>query len=524
MATGASTADLAVILVDARRGILPQTRRHSIICAMLGIRSIVLAVNKMDLVEFAEPVFDRIVAEYGGFVQRLGFASVMPIPVSARFGDNVTGRSAALPWFDGPTLLEWLETVEAGHDAASRPFRFPVQWVNRPNAEFRGLCGTVASGHVAVGDPVAVAASGAMTSVARIVTFDGDRANASAGDAVTLTLADEVDVARGDVLAHPTTRPEVSDQFAAQLLWMNEAPMLQGRSYLMRTGTSTVPASVTALKHRVDVNTLEPRGGRTLGLNEIAVCNLSTVLPIAFDPYIENRRTGAFILIDRATNATVGAGMISYGLRRASNIHRQHHVVDKAARASLAGQTPRILWFTGLPGSGKSTIADRVETSLHRRGVLTMLLDGDNMRHGLNRDLGFTDADRVENIRRVGEVAKLFVEAGLVVLCCFISPFAAERALVRGLVQPGEFVEIFVDTPLAECVRRDPKGLYAKARAGTLRNVTGIHSPYDAPAAPDLVIDGQAESVDAASARIVAWLEDPARLGSPSTGRSPSWR
>ncbi len=513
MATGASTAELAIILVDARRGVLPQTRRHSIICSMLGIRSVVLAVNKMDLVAFEQDVFDRIAADYAAFAARLGFASVRAIPVSARSGDNVTTRSARLRWFEGPTLLDYLETVEAGWNASTAPFRFPIQWVNRPDAEFRGFCGTVASGRVAPGDPVVSALSGAMTRIDRIVSFDGDRVGASAGDAVTLVLADQIDAARGDVLAHPAHRPEVADQFAARLLWMSEAPMLQGRSYLLRTGTTTLPASVTTLKHKVDVNTLEQRGGRTLGLNDIAVCNLSTSRPIAFDPYAENRRTGAFILIDRATNATAGAGMISHGLRRATNIHRQHHAIDKAARRLLAGQVPRILWFTGLSGSGKSTIADRVERSLHARGVLTMLLDGDNMRHGLNRDLGFTDADRVENIRRVGEVAKLFVEAGLVVLCCFISPFEAERALVRGLVTPGEFVEIFVDTPLEECMRRDPKGLYAKARTGQLKNFTGIDSPYERPAAPDLSIDGQAETAEAASARIIAWLDaapDPA--------------
>ncbi len=507
MATGASTADLAIILVDARQGVLTQTRRHSIICSMLGIRSVVLAVNKMDLVGFAAERFGQIVADYMKFAGGLGFTLIRAIPVCARFGDNVVAPSEALRWFDGPTLLHHLETVQAGQDAPARPFRFPVQWVNRPNSEFRGFCGTVASGSVAVGDPVVVALSGATTTVARIVTFDGDRPGASAGDAVTLTLADAVDVSRGDVLAHPAARPEVADQFAAQLLWMDEAPLLQGRSYLLRTGTTTVPASVTALKHKVDPNTLEHMGGRTLALNEIAVCNLATVRPIAFDPYADNRRTGAFILVDRATNATAGAGMITFGLRRATNIHRQHHAIDKAARAALTGQTPRILWFTGLSGSGKSTIAELVERSLHARGVLTMLLDGDNMRHGLNRDLGFTDADRVENIRRIGEVAKLFVESGLVVLCCFISPFAAERAMVRALVGPGEFTEIFVDTPLAECIRRDPKGLYAKAQAGNLRNFTGIDSPYEPPVSPDLRLDGQGEAAEAASARVVRWLD-----------------
>jgi bifunctional enzyme CysN/CysC len=505
MATGASTADLAIILVDARKGILTQTKRHSIICSMLGITTIVLAINKMDLVDFAGEVFYGIVSEYVAFAKQLGFKTIRPIPISARFGDNVTVRSANLAWFDGPPLLEMLETIDAGQNVLDKPFRFPVQWVNRPNSDFRGLSGTVASGRIAAGDPIVVALSGATSHVARIVTFDGDLPEASAGDAVTLVLADEVDAARGDVLALPTARPESSDQFAAHLLWMSEEQMLQGRSYLMRVGTATVPASITALRHKVDVNTLEQRGGRTLELNEIGSCNLSTSQPVSFDPYVENRRTGAFILIDRATNATAGAGMIDFGLRRATNIHRQHHVVDKTARITLTGQTPRILWFTGLSGSGKSTIADLVEKSLHSRGVLTMLLDGDNLRHGLNRDLGFTGADRVENIRRVGEVARLMVEAGLVVLCCFISPFEAEREMVRDLVQPGEFVEIFVDAHLAECIRRDPKGLYAKAIAGQLKNFTGIDSPYERPKSPDLKVD-TSESAEAASARIVAWL------------------
>jgi bifunctional enzyme CysN/CysC len=504
MATGASTADLTIILVDARKGILTQTKRHSIICSMLGIKSVVLAVNKMDLVGFSAETFHRIVAEYVGFAKELGYEAIKAIPVSARYGDNVIASSANLAWYDGPTLLQHLETVDAGQDMTGKPMRFPVQWVNRPNLDFRGLCGTVASGQLRVGDPVVVAGSGAASRVTRIVTFDGDRVEAEAGDAVTLTLADEIDAARGDMLAHPFERPETTDQFSVQLLWMSEDPMLQGRSYLMRIGTSMVPASVTALKHKVDVNTLQQRGGRTLDLNEIGVCNISVSHPISFDPYADNRRTGAFVLIDRASNATAGAGMILFGLRRATNIHRQHHAVDKAARTALSGTAPRVLWFTGLSGSGKSTIADLVEQTLHASGVHTMLLDGDNLRHGLNRDLGFTDADRVENIRRVGEVAKLMVDAGLVVLCCFISPFEAERRLVRELLQPGEFVEIFVDANLEECIRRDPKGLYTMAKAGKLKNFTGIDSPYERPAAPELTVDSAVESADAASRRIVA--------------------
>ena len=506
MATGASTADLAIILVDARAGLLPQTKRHSHICSMLGVRSVILAINKMDLVDFEAGIFHEIEADYAAFATGLSFDSVCTIPVCARDGDNVTLRSFRMPWYDGPTLVERLETVAVSQDGAAKPFRFPVQWVNRPSAAFRGFAGTVAGGTVAVGDRVVVAGSGAAATIARIVTFDGDRPSASAGDAVTLTLQEEVDAARGDILSHPHSRPESVDQFAAQLLWMSEEPLLQGRSYLLRAGTATVPASVTSLKHKVDINTFEPLAARTLELNEIGVCNIATALPIAFDSYAANRRTGAFILIDRATNATAGAGMISFGLRRATNIHREHHAVNKAARAAMLRQTPCIVWFTGLSGSGKSTIAELVEKGLHARGVLTMLLDGDNLRHGLNRDLGFTDADRVENIRRVGEVAKLFVDAGLVVLCCFISPFEAERALVRSLVGPGEFHEVFVDVPLDECIQRDPKGLYAKALSGKLQNFTGIDSPYERPESPELVVDGERETAEAASERIVQWL------------------
>uniref|UniRef100_UPI001958D4F1 sulfate adenylyltransferase subunit CysN n=1 Tax=Rhodopila globiformis TaxID=1071 RepID=UPI001958D4F1 len=454
MATGASTAELAVILVDARKGILTQTRRHSTICSMLGIRSVVLAVNKMDLVDFAGDVFYQIVADYVGFAKALGFAAICPVPLSARYGDNVTTRSARTPWYDGPTLLQHLETVDVARDLAAQPFRFPVQWVNRPNLDFRGLSGTVASGQVRVGDDLVVAASGVTARLARIVTFDGERERALPGEAVTLVLASEVDVTRGDVLSHPDARPACVDQFAAHVLWMSEEAMLPGRSYLMRIGSAETPASVTTLKHTIDVNTLENGPGRTLGLNEIGFCNISTARAVAFDPYSENRRTGSFILIDRATHATAGAGMIAFGLRRATNIHRQHHAIDKAARARLMQQTPRVVWFTGFSGSGKSTIADLVEKALHARGLHTMLLDGDNLRHGLNRDLGFTEADRVENIRRVGEVAKLFVEAGLVVICCFISPFESERALVRDMVGTEAFVEVFVDVPIEECIRR----------------------------------------------------------------------
>jgi bifunctional enzyme CysN/CysC len=506
MATAASTADLAVVLVDARKGVLAQSRRHSYICSLLGIRSIVLAVNKMDLVAWSEQVFHRIVAEYLGFVRPLNFSSVTAIPMSARYGDNVAARSARTPWYDGPSLLDHLETVEVAQTAARLPLRFPVQWVNRPNLDFRGYAGTVASGRVAVGDDVVVASSGKLSHVERIVTFNGDRDSATAGDAVTLTLADEIDIGRGDVLVPPQLRPEVADQFAAHLLWMNEEPLLPGRSYLLRIGTKTLPAQVTLLKYKIDINTLEHRPGRALGLNEIGFCNLSTASPVAFDAYADNRRTGAFILVDRFTHATAGAGMIAFGLRRATNIHRQSHLVDKTARAALKHQTPCVLWFTGLSGSGKSTIANLVEKALHERGIHTMMLDGDNIRHGVNRDLGFTEVDRVENIRRVGETAKLFVEAGLVVLSCFISPFRAERDMVRELLAPGEFAEIFVDVPLEECIRRDPKGLYAKALAGQITNFTGIDSPYDSPQAPDIHVAAVEETSEMAAARIVDWF------------------
>jgi bifunctional enzyme CysN/CysC len=488
MATGASNADLAVILIDARKGLLTQTRRHSTICSLLGVRHVVLAVNKIDLVDFDQAVFDRIVADYRAFAADLNFAEITAIPMSARHGDNVTGRSAKTPWYLGPTLIEHLETVDVESDTAEKPFRFPVQWVNRPNLDFRGFSGTIASGRVRPGDPVTVAASGRQTKVARIVTYDGDLPEAKAGDAVTLTLADEVDIARGDLLSAPTARPEVADQFAAHVIWMGDEPLLPGRPYLMRIGTSYVPVKITALKHKLDVDTREQLAARTLALNEIGVCNLSTTSPIAFDAYAENRETGAFILIDRYSNATVGAGMIDFGLRRAANIHRQDVLVGRADHERLNGHKPAVLWFTGLSGSGKSTIANLVERELYERGARTFLLDGDNVRHGLNRDLGFSDAERVENIRRVGEVAKLFVEAGTIVLCSFISPFRAERRMVRELFADGEFIEIFVDTPLEDCIARDPKGLYVKAQAGQIANFTGVSSPYEAPESPELVI------------------------------------
>lgn len=513
MATGASNSDAAVILIDARKGLLTQTRRHSYICSLLGIRHIVVAVNKIDLVDFSGERFHHIVGDYLGFAQSLEFASITPIPVSARYGDNVTGRSDRMRWYDGPSLLEHLESLDVERDSQEQPFRFPVQWVNRPNLDFRGFSGTVSSGAIRPGDRVVVAASGRESTVARIVTADGDMPEACAGDAVTLTLADEIDVARGDVIARADARPEVVDQFAAYILWMAEESMLPGRSYLMRIGTKYLPARVTSLKHKVDVNTLEHIAAKTLGLNEIGLCNVATAAPVAFDPYTENRETGAFILIDRFTNATAGAGMITFGLRRATNIHRQSVLVDKPARIQLNGHRPAILWFTGLSGSGKSTIANIVERELHVRGTHTYMLDGDNVRHGLNRDLGFTDADRVENIRRVGEVAKLFVDAGAVVLCSFISPFRAERRMVRELVGPEEFVEIYVDTPLEECMRRDPKGLYARASQGKIKNFTGIDSPYETPENPEIVVRAGDDSPEDVARQIVENLRERQIIG-----------
>ncbi len=407
------------------------------------------------------------------------------IPLSALSGDNIIGRSARMPWYRGPSLLDHLESVEVT-GGGKRPFRFPVQWVNRPNASFRGFSGTVASGSIAPGDTVLLAGSGRSTRVREIVTFDGALDRAGAGDAVTLTLADEIDIARGDVLADPRDPPEFVDQFAAHVIWMSEHPLVPGRSYLLKIGARTVPATVTALKHRIDVETLAHLADKTLGLNEIGFCNLSTAAPVAFDPYTVNRDTGAFILIDRFSNETAGAGMIAFGLRRASNIHWQALTVGRDERAALKGQTPAVLWLTGLSGAGKSTIADLVEKQLLADGRHTMLLDGDNVRHGLNRDLGFTDVDRVENVRRVGEVAKLMAEAGLIVICSFISPFRAERRMVRELTGPTAFLEIFVDTPIEECIRRDPKGLYAKAKAGGIEHFTGLDSPYEEPEAPEM--------------------------------------
>jgi bifunctional enzyme CysN/CysC len=513
MATGASTSDLAVLLVDARHGLATQTRRHSFIVSLLGIRHVVLAINKIDLVGYDEARFRVIEADYAAFARDFGFSSLIAVPISARYGDNVTGRSDRTPWYDGPTLLEHLETIEVEEDRAGRPFRMSVQWVNRPNLDFRGFSGTIASGTVRPGDTLVVAKSGKSSTVARIVTYDGDLAAASAGDAVTLTLADEIDVSRGDLLSAATARPDVADQFAAHVIWMGEEPLYPGRSYLLKCASRTVTASVTDLKHKIDVNTFETLAAKELRLNEVAVCNLALSEPIAFDAYRDNRETGGFILIDRFTNATVAAGMIAFGLRRAANVHWQALDVGKEAHARQKGQKPAVLWFTGLSGSGKSTIANIVEKKLHALGRHTFILDGDNVRHGLNRDLGFTEADRVENIRRVGEVARLFVDAGLIVLVSFISPFKAERRMARERLADGEFIEIHVDTPIEECERRDVKGLYAKARQGKLKNFTGIDSPYEPPEAPEIHLATSGRAAEDMADEIIASLRERGFIG-----------
>ena len=513
MATGASTAELAIILIDARKGVLTQTRRHSFICKLLGIRHLVLCINKMDLVGFSRDVFQKIEADYRKFAAELGVTSeIKVIPVSALMGDNMIERSASMQWYQGPTLMGHLETVPVGDDAKSKPFRMPVQWVNRPDQNFRGFTGTIASGTVKAGDKVKVLPSGKQSTVTRIVTQDGDLAEAQAEQAITLTLADEVDASRGDVICAAQSPVEVSDQFECQVLWMGDEPMLPGRAYVIKSATKSLPGTLDKLKYKVNVNTLEHQAAETLSLNEIGVCNLELNGALVFETYATNKTLGSFIIIDRFSNNTVGFGLINFALRRAANIHWQAMDVNKNARAVLLRQKPTVLWFTGLSGAGKSTIANLVEKKLHARGQLTYLLDGDNVRHGLNRDLGFTDQDRVENIRRVGEVAKLMTDAGMITLVSFISPFKAERQMARELLGEGEFMEIFVDTSLAEAEKRDVKGLYAKARRGELKNFTGISSPYEKPDAPELRVDTGLISPEDAAEEVVKLLAERGRI------------
>jgi bifunctional enzyme CysN/CysC len=507
MVTGASNADLAVILVDARKGVLTQTRRHSYLARLLGISRFVLAVNKMDLVGYEQAVFEGVVADYRAFGAQIGLAEIVPIPLSAVYGDNVTQHGTNMPWFAGPTLLEHLETVQVDAQLAGQPFRLPVQWVSRPSADFRGFCGQIVSGRVRPGDRVRILPSGREAQIARIVTADGDLGAAVAGQSVTLTLGSEIDVGRGDVIAAADAAPQVADQFEATIIWLHDEPMLQGRAYLMKAGARTVSATVSPLKHRINVNTLEHAAAERLELNDIGVCEIELDQPIAFEPYAENRALGGFILIDRITNATVGAGLIRFALRRSQNVHWQALDVDKKLRARQKGQKACVLWLTGLSGAGKSTIANRIEKQLVALGRHTYLLDGDNVRHGLNKDLGFAAQDRVENIRRVAQVSRLMVDAGLIVLVSFISPFRAERRMARALFEAGEFFEVFVDTPLAVAEGRDVKGLYGKARRGELKNFTGIDSPYETPEHPEIRIDTTRLSAEEAADLVVAQLK-----------------
>jgi bifunctional enzyme CysN/CysC len=507
MVTGASTADAAVILVDARNRVLTQTRRHSYLVSLIGIRHVALAINKMDLVGYSEQRYREIERQYREFAARIGLSDVTCIPMSALRGDNILSPSANTPWHRGATLMGWLETVEVDEDRLQKmPLRMPVQWVNRPSMDFRGFSGTVVSGVARPGDRIRVQPSGRETCIARIATFDGDKSQAVAGESITLTLTDEIDISRGDLISAAEAPAQVAAQFDATVVWMSEQPMLRGRSYLMKIGAKTVTATIAPLKYKINVNTLEHLAAEKLELNDIGVCELELDQPICFDPYTENRDTGGFILIDRITNDTVGAGMLRFALRRAHNIHVQHTDIDKPARASIKGQKPCVLWFTGLSGAGKSTIANLVEKELHAMGYHTYILDGDNVRRGLNKDLGFTAADRVENIRRIAEVARLMLDAGLIVLTAFISPFRAERRMARSLVEDDEFIEIFVDTPLNVAEQRDPKGLYKKARRGEIKNFTGIDSPYEQPENPELSLDTTTLAPEEAASHVLALL------------------
>lgn len=506
MITGASTADLAVILIDARKGVLTQTRRHSYLVSLIGIKRVVLAINKLDMVDYSQKVFEQIDADYRAFASKLGIEHIQSIPLSALRGDNMTGPSSNTPWYLGPSLMQHLENVPIDGAQDDAPLRMPVQWVNRPNLDFRGFSGRILGGSVRPGDAIRVLPSGKISTVARIVTLGGDLAVATSGQSVTLTLSDEIDISRGDVIASADAPPAVADQFEATVVWMAEQAMLPGRAYLVKMGASSVGATLSPPKYQIDVNSLDQLPARTLELNEIGVCTLSLDRATAFDPYAENRDMGSFIIIDRYSNQTVGAGMLHFALRRSQNIHWQALEVDKQSRGRLNGHKPCVLWLTGLSGAGKSTIANLLERRLHAMGVHTYLLDGDNVRHGLNKDLGFTAADRVENIRRVGEVSKLMVDAGLIVISAFISPFRSERELARNLVAEGEFIEVFVDTSLSEVEKRDPKGLYKKARRGELKNFTGIDSPYEAPEAAEIHIETSRQSAEQAADHIVEQL------------------
>lgn len=507
MVTGASTADAAVLMVDARKGILTQTRRHSYLMSLIGIRNLVVAINKMDLVDYSESVYQQIVTDYQAFAEQIGLHDITYIPLSAFKGDNITTHSERMPWYKGVPLMQYLEEVELDDQRLQQaPFRLPVQWVNRPNLDFRGFSGTIAGGLVQVGDAIRVQPSGRTSHVERIVLGSEDLKQAQVGQSITLTLADEIDISRGDMISSFDSPAETADQFQANLIWMHEEAMLPGRRYLMKIGTNTVSAQISEIKHQIDVNTLELLPAKTLELNALGVCNLALDRAIAFDAYADNQDTGGFILIDRLSNATVGAGMLNFALRRSQNIHIQHLDINKEVRAEAKNQKPCVLWFTGLSGAGKSTIANWVEKKLHARGQHTYLLDGDNIRHGINRDLGFTDEDRVENIRRVAEVSRLMVDAGLIVLSAFISPFRAERQMARSLVAEDEFLEVFVDTPLSVAEERDVKGLYKKARAGELKNFTGIDSSYEKPEAPEIHINTTEQTAEAAAEQIIQVL------------------
>ena len=513
MATAASTSDVAIVLIDARKGVLTQTRRHSFILSLMSIRHVILAVNKMDLMGFDAALFERIVGDYRQAAASAGFKSITPIPLSARFGDNMIEKSPNTPWFRGEPLLAVLENIEVEDDTRDLPFRMPVQWVNRPNLNFRGFSGTIATGRVRPGDTIEVAGSGIASKVARIVTFHGDVAEAIAGDAVTITLEDEIDASRGNVLADAEHPPLASDKFAAHMIWLTDAPMMAGRDYLFKIGTRVLPGTITRIRHRIDVNTREKLHADTLVLNDVAKVHLSLSHPVGFEPYATSRDLGGFIVIDRQTNGTVAVGMIDNELSRASNIVWHKLDVTRAARAAQKGQKPAVLWFTGLSGSGKSTIANLVEKRLFAMGRHTYLLDGDNVRHGLNRDLGFSESDRVENIRRVGEVAALFADAGLITIVSFISPYRSERDAARERVGEHEFIEVFVDTPIDECRRRDPKGLYVKADAGQIPNFTGISAPYEAPENAEIHLKTVEADATVMAEKVVVYLRDRGLIG-----------